>query len=68
MRRIEAGDDEERAPVDWLGMEQRLRKIEDALIDMRTVTNLLLDLLERVLPCIDDDKQTEWIGDVDDEN
>lgn len=39
-------------PVDWLDMEQRLRKIEDELISIRTVANLMLDLLERALPPI----------------
>jgi len=33
-------------------MEVRLIKIEDELISIRTVANLMLDLLERVLPPI----------------
>lgn len=37
---------------DWLVMEVRLIKIEDELISIRTVANLMLDLLERVLPPI----------------
>jgi len=31
-------------------MEDRLRKVEDALISVQTIVNLLMDLLERSLP------------------
>ena len=31
-------------------MEDRLRKVEDALISVQTIVNLLIDLLERALP------------------
>lgn len=36
--------------IDWGDMEQRLRKIEDTLINMQTVLNLLLDLLAQAIP------------------
>lgn len=36
--------------VNWHTMEDRLRKVEDALISVQTVVNLLVDLLERALP------------------
>lgn len=35
--------------IDWGDMEQRLRKIEDILINMQTVLNLLLDLLSQTI-------------------
>lgn len=54
MRRIEA-DDEGRAPVDWFGIEQRLRKIEDTLVTVQTAINLLSDLLERAIPATEED-------------
>lgn len=40
---------------DWLAMEIRLTKIEDELISIRTVANLMLDLLERALPPVQAD-------------
>jgi len=36
--------------VNWRAMEDRLRKVEDALISVQTIVNLLMDLLERSLP------------------
>lgn len=36
--------------VNWHAMEDRLRKVEDALISVQTIVNLLIDLLERALP------------------
>lgn len=36
--------------VNWHIMEDRLRKVEDALISVQTIVNLLIDLLERALP------------------
>lgn len=36
-------------------MEQRLRKIEDTLINMQTVLNLLLDLLAQAIPPTEED-------------
>lgn len=36
--------------VNWHIMENRLRKVEDALISVQTIVNLLIDLLERALP------------------
>ena len=36
-------------------MEIRLTKIEDELISIRTVANLMLDLLERALPPVQTD-------------
>lgn len=36
--------------VNWHTMEDRLRKVEDALISVQTIVNLLIDLLERALP------------------
>lgn len=46
--------------VNWHIMEDRLRKVEDALISVQTIVNLLIDLLERALPLpletgVDDD-------------
>lgn len=46
--------DENGERPDWPGMEMRLIKIEDALISIRTVINLMLDLLEQALPAADD--------------
>jgi hypothetical protein len=36
--------------IDWRNMENRLRKVEDALISVQTIVNLLMDLLERAIP------------------
>ncbi len=51
--------------VNWHTMEDRLRKVEDALISVQTIVNLLIDLLERALPlpletgADDDDPESE---------
>lgn len=51
--------------VNWHIMEDRLRKVEDALISVQTIVNLLIDLLERALPlpletgADDDDPESE---------
>lgn len=51
--------------VNWHIMEDRLRKVEDALISVQTIVNLLIDLLERALPlqletgADDDDPENE---------
>lgn len=39
----------------WRQMEERLRRVEDALISVQTIVNLLMDLLERAIPLRDDD-------------
>lgn len=53
--------------VNWHTMEDRLRKVEDALISVQTIVNLLIDLLERALPlpleidADDDDPESEEV-------
>lgn len=47
---------------DWLAMEIRLTKIEDALISIRTVANLMLDLLEQALPPVQTDNDPSSHG------
>lgn len=42
-----------RVDPNWLAMEERLLVIERTLVDVQTVINLLLDLLERTLPAGD---------------
>jgi len=46
-----------RVDPNWLAMEERLLVIERTLVDMQTVINLLLDLLERTLPAGDDENE-----------
>lgn len=53
MRRTEVGN-EERALIDWIEIEQRLRKIEDTLVTVQTVVYLLSDLLGRAIPAMED--------------
>ena len=45
----------DKTDIDWHNMEQRLRKIEDTLINMQTVLNLLLDLLAQAIPPTEED-------------
>jgi hypothetical protein len=40
-------------------MEDRLRRVEDALISVQTIVNLLMDLLERALPLREDDRRDD---------
>lgn len=40
---------------DWRHLEDRLRRVEDALISVQTIVNLLMDLLERAIPLREDD-------------
>ena len=44
---------------DWLEMERRLENIEDVLVNMQTIINLLLDLLERAIPLSDDERNMD---------
>lgn len=47
---------------DWRHMEDRLRRVEDALISVQTIVNLLMDLLERAIPLRDEEDRDKTGG------
>lgn len=47
---------------DWRQMEDRLRRVENALIEVQTIVNLLMDLLERAIPLRDEEDRDKTGG------